>query len=320
MFTLASPAWLVLLPLWLSTLWLSRLSRQRRGVDDFGRAAITLVHPQLGGVLDTAPQAIPRHTWLDQLAIPLLIFALAQPQWIGTALPDTPDARELVLVTDLSLTMSIRDFELDGAPVDRLAVLKGLTTRFVEARRGDRVGVIAFGRFAATLVPPTFDQRLVIAVLDRMQAGVAGDETAIGDALGLALKQLRADPRVRPALILFTDGANTAGDMTLQEAAELARRMAVPVYAVQIGGDAADATAPAAPTDEPTLPQLASLTGGRYYTAATTTALRDVLRDIDALEKSVTRPSGLHDTREWYLLPLLLAVLLLTFTRLRRMA
>lgn len=317
MLTLAAPAWLLLFPLWLGYAWLTREWRNR---DDPGHAAVTLVHPQLGAVLNAAPREPQRYLWLEQLAVPLLILALAQPQWIGAALPDAPDARELVLLVDVSQTMSIRDFELDAAPVDRLAVLKGIAARFVEARHGDRVGVIAFGSFAATLVPPTFDQRLVIAMLERMQAGVAGDNTAIGDALGLALKQLRANPRVRPALILFTDGANTAGDLSLQEAAELARRMAVPVYAVQIGGDATDTATAAAPTEEPTLPQLAALTGGRYYTAATTTALRDVLRDIDALEKSVTRPSGLNDVREWYLLPLLLAALLLTVARLRRMA
>lgn len=138
--------------------------------------------------------------------------------------------------------------------------------------------------------------------------------------MGLALKQLRIHPRARPALILFTDGDNTAGDLSLQEAAELARRMAVPVYAVQIGGDAGDAAASVALTDAPTLRQLATFTGGRYYSAGNTDALRDVVRDIDVLEKSVTHPSGEHVLQEWYLLPLLLAMLLLTIAHVRRVS
>lgn len=314
MLSLANPGWLMLLPLWLGFLL---LTRRRRGVDDLGNAAVTLVHPQLCGVLGAAPRERQRVAWLEHLAPPLLILALAQPQWLGAALPDELDARDIVLLVDVSQTMSIRDFELDATPVDRLAVLKGITARFVEARRGDRVGVITFGSFAATLVPPTFDTDLVTAMLARLQAGIAGDNTAIGDALGLAMKQLHMNPRARPALILFTDGDNTAGDLSLQEAAELARRMAVPVYAVQIGGDAAEAAAPITSSAAPTLRQLAVLTGGRYYTAGNADALRDVVRDIDTLEKSVTHPSGERELQAWYLLPLLLAMLLLTVARLR---
>lgn len=315
MVSLASPEWLLLIPIWWGYLWLTRAARS---VDDLDRSEITLVHPQLEGVLEATPTARRRDAWLEHLAAPLLILALAQPQWIGATLPDELDARDIALLVDVSQTMSIRDFELDGAPVDRLAVLKGITARFVTARHGDRIGVIAFGSFAATLVPPTFDTPLVNAMLERLQAGVAGDNTAIGDALGLALKQLRANPRARPALILFTDGANTAGDLSLQESAELARRMGVPVYAVQIGGDAADTAAAVTSADEPTLRQLAAITGGRYYTAGNTHALRDVVRDIDALEKSVTRPSGENEIQAWYLAPLLAAALLLTVVRIRR--
>jgi Ca-activated chloride channel family protein len=222
-----------------------------------------------------------------------------------------------MLLLDTSITMDIRDFELDGRPVTRLAVLKGIMRRFVEARHEDRFGVVVFGTVAATLVPPTFDHALVTAALDRIAAGIAGADTAIGDALGLALKQVDTRTRARPALILVTDGDNTAGALRPAEALALARHQSVPVYAVQVGGDAGSAQPGAAA--ELTLRDIATLTGGRYYTAANANALRDVIHDIGQIEQSIARPATRRAATQWYLLPLALAALLLTAGRLARL-
>lgn len=318
MLSLAHPAWLgLLLPL----LVLAGL-QWRRGRVSQEAVSVALVHPQLDWLArsQVAQPSGQFARWLNLLSLICLVLALAQPQWIGAWLPETPQGREIVLLVDTSRTMGITDFELDGQPVERLVVLKDIVTRFVAGRQGDRFGVIAFGSVAGTLVPPTFDLDLVRAMLVRLQVGIAGDDTAIGDAIGLALKQLRARPRLRPALILFTDGDSTAGDITPGEAVELARHFGVPIYAVQIGGDLFAAGRPSAPThalaSAPGLAQIAAATGGRYYQAGNRGALQSVIHDIGQREKTVVRPATRRVVQEWYLLPLLLAVGLLSLARL----
>ncbi|HUW28051.1 MAG TPA: VWA domain-containing protein [Sulfuriferula sp.] len=318
MLSLAHPAWLgLLLPL----LVLAGL-QWRRGRVSQEAVSVALVHPQLDWLArsQVAQPSGQFARWLNLLSLICLVLALAQPQWIGGWLPETPQGREIMLLVDTSKSMGITDFELDGQPVERLVVLKDLVTRFVTGRQGDRFGVIAFGSVAGTLVPPTFDLDLVRAMLARLQVGIGGDDTAIGDAIGLALKQLRARPRLRPALILFTDGDSTAGDITPGEAIELARHFGVPIYTVQIGGDLFAAGRPSAPAHTPAsapgLAQIAAATGGRYYQAGNRGALQSVIHDIGQREKTVARPATRRVVQEWYLLPLLLAVGLLSLARL----
>ena len=305
MLSLAHPLWLALLPLLALILWRRRLTHN--GTADTAR--LTLVHPSLD-LLPTSHEAAPTNAqlglWLNILAFICLILALTQPQWLGDWIPETPEGREIVLLVDTSKSMSISDFESHGQPVERLAVLKDIVTRFVTERQGDRFGLIAFGTIAGTLVPPTFDRELVNTMLQRLQIGIAGDDTAIGDAIGLALKQLHQQHRLRPALILFTDGDSTAGDMTPTEAVALAQHRAVPIYTVQVGGDLFAAGRPisAATTlaTEPSLAQIAVLTGGRHYQADNRSALQHVISDIDRLEKTIARPSQRRTVQEWYLL------------------
>jgi Ca-activated chloride channel family protein len=317
MLTFHVPVWLLLIPVFLGYLALTR--RRADYVDEVGAQAITLVHPQLGSALagGRAPHRARHTIWWSHVATLLLCVALAQPQSVGDWIPEAPQGRDIVLLLDTSATMSIRDFELDAQPVERLTVLKGIMHQFVEQRPEDRFGVVVFGTNASTLVPPTFDHDLVSAALNRIQAGIAGENTAIGDALGLALKQVRLQGRARPALILVTDGDNTSGEMRPAEAVELARHMSVPVYCVQIGGDAPELRSATADTEilEPGLRDIAALTHGRYYVAGNSDALSAVIHDIGALEKSIVRPATQRAVTEWYLLPLLLAAVLLTTRR-----
>lgn len=328
MLTLAQPVWLALLPV-LAGLTLILWRRSIADNEATDASNLTLVHPNL----DLLPQGrgtTPTNSqWvlaLNLLALSCLILALSQPQWLGDWIPQTPEGREIMLLVDTSKSMSISDFELHGQPVERLAVLKDIVTRFVAGRQGDRFGLIGFGTIAGTLVPPTFDLDLVNAMLRRIQIGIAGEDTALGDAIGLALKQLHQQHRLRPALILFTDGDSTAGDITPSEAVELARHMGIPIYTVQIGGDLFAAGRPASvktQVTEPGLAQIAALTGGHYYQADNRQALQQVINDIGKLEKTVARPAQHRVVQEWYLLPLLLAGVLLSLARLyqiRRMA
>jgi Ca-activated chloride channel family protein len=326
MIVLAQPLWLLLLPLLLAGIW--RAARKNTGENDIGSTPVVLLHPDLSPLPDdkNLPAAgtfgsSRSYLLLNSSALLLLLLALAQPQRIGDLIPENPQGREIVMLIDTSKTMSIDDFELDGQRVERLAVLKGVVSRFVEARRGDRFGVIVFGTTAATMVPPSFDRDLVTGMIQQVQVGIAGDNTAIGDAIGLALKQLRerqdSDHSLRPALILLSDNTdNTAGDLTPSEAVELAKRMGVAIYTVQVGSDLfAEGRAPASAATEPDMQQIAALTGGRYYRADSSGALQAVVADIGKLEQTISRPSRRRVVEEWYWAALLLAAALFSASR-----
>ena len=310
MLTLAHPLWLGLLPL----LGLAFAFTQRRS--DNSLPSAYLVHPDLS-LLDArsaqAPSSKRRlHTWLIFLAACLLSLGLAQPQWLGPAVPDKPQGRDIMLVVDTSTSMSIDDFEVNQQRVTRLDVLKSVAQGFVAAREGDRFGLIAFGNHAATLAPPSFDQDLIQAQLARLQAGIAGESTAIGDALGLALKQVKTEGRLQPALILFSDGDSTAGEMKPSEALIAAQALGVKIYTVEIGTDLfASPTRPISKSTEPSLKQIASASGAQHYVAGSAQALQTIIQDIGRLEASIVRPATRRQIEEWYWLALLAAALFL---------
>ena len=167
------------------------------------------------------------------------VLAAARPQFVGepVALPMT--GRDLLLSVDLSGSMEEQDFQLDGQWVDRLTAMKAVATDFIERRVGDRVGLILFGREAYLQAPLTFDRETVSTLLDESVIGLAGKETAIGDAIGLAIRTLE-DAGVeqgRRVLILLTDGANTAGAVEPRKAAELAAQRKMVIYTIGIGAD-----------------------------------------------------------------------------------
>lgn len=322
MLTLAHPLWLIALPLVWAALW---LSSRRRDANADDRSAITLLHPNLAALPrgEERPAAGRRQSAaLQALALALLLLALARPQWLGDLERETPLGRDIMLLLDASATMSIDDFELDGKKISRLDVLRALSRKFVAAREGDRFGLIAFGDFAATLAPPTFDRDFVASQLGRLRIGAAGEATAIGDAIGLALKQVDTEQRLRPALILFSDGDNTAGEMRLAEGLALAREMKVAIYTVSIGGDLFAAGRPATtapkPIIEPDLQTIAQVSGGRFYAAGDSATLDKVINDIGKLEPAIARPPSRRSVEEWYWLPLALAALLFTLARVAR--
>ena len=321
MMTLAQPFWLLLMPLLLAALWYAaRKSMQHAST----ATAMVLVHPDLSLLPEDANISGATSRWvalLNAAALICLLLALAQPQRIGELIPEAPEGREIVLLLDTSKTMSIDDFEVDGQRIDRLSILKSVVSKFVEGRQGDRFGVIVFGSTAATLVPPSFDSDLVNGMVRQVQVGVAGDNTALGDAIGLALKQLSERQALRPALILFSDDTdNNAGDLLPSEGLELARRMGVAIYTVQIGRDIFAEGRAVVKADssvaEPGMQQLAALSGGHFYHADSSAALQQVVEDIGRLEKTITRPSSRRRVEEWYGALLLLAACLFSLARL----
>ena len=311
MLTFAHPAWFALLlvvMLWGIAAW-------RRGTTGITPTAIYR-HPDLAGTLASA-SAPPQRPWpvvFYTLAFSLMVLALAQPRQPGPWIQPPPLGRDLMLVIDTSETMSTDDFRLGPQAVDRISMLKAVMDRFIAQRVGDRMGIIAFGSEAATLAPPTQDRRYLIDQLNRLQVGYLGPNTALGDALGLALKQVRLRG-LRPALILVSDGGDSnAGQITPAEAVAVARRMGVAIYTVQVGSDLfAQGRAPTAPAPtQPDLADIARLTGGKFYFVRTTADVNAAISDIGHLEKTISPPSRRREMREWYWLPLLLAAIFLS--------
>lgn len=305
---------LLLVPLWLALAW----RRRAQG----GAAGWVLRHPQLSPGAWLATPGLGTPLLLQALAFGLLVVALAQPRESGEAITPPPQGRDIALVIDSSLTMSLEDYELQGKPVSRMAMLKDVLGDFVQARAHDRLALLVFGSQAALLTPPTFDQAHVLAQLQRLQVGVAGDDTALGDALGLALKPLRVEGALRPAIILVSDGEpSNSGELSPVEALAVARQLGVAIHTLQIGSpsrppvDAAPAIKLEA-NAQPGLADIARLSGGRHWTVRSSADAQAVLQAIDQLEPTLARPSQARTVHEWYGLPLALAVICLVLAQL----
>lgn len=309
MFELAHPDWLFLLLPIAGWSWLAWRRAQ-------GEApGVVLNHPALPlPAVERLPA--PSLRWpvvLRGLAFALLALALAQPREVGGWITPPPEGRDIVLLIDTSLTMSIRDFKQSNREVERMVVLKDTLTRFIKGRPGDRFGVVVFGSEVATLTPPTFDRALVATQLQRIQVGMVGGDTALGDALGVALKQVRTR-RLRPAILLVSDGAdNNAGTLTPAEALAVAHQGGVAIHALQFGSDpyAAGRAARIDPDPQPGLADLARLTGGYYDDIRSAADATRVIQTVGRLEPTLASPARHREVREWYWVALALAAIAL---------
>ena len=250
--------------------------------------------------------------WTAVLAWLALVFAACRPQWVDDPVEVPVSGRDLLLAVDLSGSMKTTDLSLGGAPASRLAVVKEVAGEFIARRAGDRIGLILFGSRPYLQTPLTFDRTSVRRLLDEAEIGLAGEQTAIGDAIGLALKRLRERPAQSRVLVLLTDGANTAGEVTPRQAAELAAADDMKIYAIGVGADALvtlDRFARGGgDLDEGTLQAIAGLTGGRYFRARDTRELEEIYAILDALEPIARDEERLRPIRELFPLPLGIAL------------
>ncbi len=247
-----------------------------------------------------------------------LVVAACRPQWIGepTGLPVT--GRDMLLAVDLSGSMKTQDLKFGAVPVSRLHVVKRVGGSFIERRIGDRIGLILFGSRAYLQTPLTFDRTTVQALLDESVIGLAGEQTAIGDAIGLAVKRLRRWRESNRILVLLTDGANTAGEIDPLEAAELAATEGLTIYTIGVGADemlvrrlfGTRRINPSAELDEKTLSAIAEMTGGRYFRARNTEELEEIYQLLDALEPAARDEDWFRPTRELFHWPLAGALLI----------
>lgn len=244
----------------------------------------------------------------------LLVTAAARPTYVGPPIAVPVEGRDLMLAVDLSGSMAREDFAVGGIPMNRLAVVKEVADDFIARRAGDRVGLILFGTRAYVQAPLTFDRNVVRGLLAASSIGMTGQETAIGDAIGLAIKTLRSRPDDQRVLVLLTDGANTSGMLNPLQAAELAQREHVKIYTIGVGADPRTmnpwmVNAPS-DLDEDALRKIASATGGRYFRARDVQGLAGIYADIDRLEPVAGDPLYLNATQALFQWPLGAALVL----------
>ena len=263
--------------------------------------------------------------WLAWL---LLVFAATQPQWLGEPVALPVSGRDLLMAVDISGSMASEDFMLDGHAANRLQVVKAAARTFIERRAGDRLGLILFGSQAYRQTPLTFDRNTVATLLNEAVIGLAGEKTAIGDAIGLALKRLRAAGTKDRILILLTDGANTAGEVAPRQAAELAAKEGLRIYTIGLGAKpmrrdtffGPQVINPSADLDEATLKAIAEITGGRYFRATDTESLESIYQELDRLEPTTRDTEYFRPHQSLFIWPLSLALVISILLAARRLS
>lgn len=205
-----------------------------------------------------------------------LIFALMRPELIQDIAYANNSGYDLMLAVDLSRSMETADFKEHNKPISRIAATKKVVANFVQQRSGDRIGLIVFGAQAVMAIPLTLDSKTVVKMLNNLMVGMAGESTAIGDAIGIGVKNLRKRPQASRVLILLTDGEDNTSNIPPLQAAKIAADNKVKIYIIGVGNK----------LDEKSLSKITDMTGGTYSNVATVDALQAVYSEIDKLESS----------------------------------
>jgi len=246
-----------------------------------------------------------------------LIISAARPQYIGEPVQLPTNGRDLMLAVDISGSMGTEDIEVGNTLVSRLLVVKAVVGDFVERRVGDRLGLILFGSKAYLQTPLTFDRKTVRTLLMETPLGIAGGKTAIGDAIGLAVKRLQSRPADSRVLILLTDGQNNIGEVTPLQAAKIAAQEGVKIYTIGFGAEEMQIPGllfnrtvnPSSELDSQTLIEIAELTGGIYQRARSAAELQAIYTVLDELEPIEQDQETFRPVMSLFYWPLALALL-----------
>ena len=245
-----------------------------------------------------------------------LIFALMRPTFYGEPIALPQEGRDMFIAVDLSGSMQTQDMEVNGQAVDRLVMVKHVLSDFIAQRVGDRLGLILFADTAYLQAPLTFDRATVQTLLDDTVLGLVGESTAIGDAIGLAAKRLQGRNVSKKVLILLTDGQNTAGNITPEQALELAIAENLTIYPIGVGADrmivnslfGQRAVNPSAELDEVLLTRIANDTGGQYFRARDTQELQQIYAILNRIEPIVDESQTIRPQRSLFYYGVLFAL------------
>lgn len=303
--------WLfLLLPVPVVVWWLAPPYKERR------EAIRTPFFDELAELTGKPPASgavILRRTWIQRLLLPLcwglIVAVLAKPQWVEDPITKTESARDLMIAVDLSGSMEAMDFnDPSGVPTDRLSAVKMVLDDFIARRKGDRLGLIFFGTAAFLQVPLTQDHDTCRTLLEEAQVRMAGPQTMLGDAIGLAVKLFEKSKTDNRVLILMTDGNDTGSKIPPVKAAEIASQYDVTVYCVAIGDPE---TTGEQKLDETTLQEIASQTGGHFYRAIDREQLERIYQDLEKLEPQEFETLSYRPKRALFHWPLGSAIILI---------
>lgn len=302
--SLAHP-YLLLVPLIYLALRTPRLRRPRAA--DFSSASILRDLPKSSRLVMRGPVL-----WgLSAVSAILMGIAAARPQHI-TILEQPEKGRNIMLVVDASRSMSAKDFPASFGSTSRMEGVKSVVAEYVRTRTQDRVGLVVFGNSAYLQSPLTSDTLLVEELVKSMRPGMAGDGTAIGDGLGVALKRLREIKGASKAIILMTDGVNNAGQVSPIKAAQIAHDLGIQIHTIGIGAGTTPLGdhffgglmgipgGPVAEFDEATLKEIAKMTGGVYFNASSLDGFKEVYKKIEKLTETDDRKPAKTVVQELY--------------------
>ncbi len=253
-----------------------------------------------------------RNTWqllLNVLVWALILLATARPVFVEKPIERQQPVRDLMLAIDLSQSMETEDFSnANGEKINRLAAVKEVVQGFIDKRKDDRLGLIVFGSGAYPQAPLTLDHASLSLLLADTGIGMAGPNTAIGDAIGLSLKLLDKAHEQEKVLILLTDGNDTSSAITPDHAAEMAANKGVIIHTIGIGDPSASGEAK---VNLSALEQIAKTTGGQFFRAEDRNALDQVYSTLDRLTPHQVKTLSHQPQRELFYWPLGAAVALL---------
>lgn len=252
----------------------------------------------------------------------LCVCAATRPQYAGDPIKTSGEGRNLMLVLDLSGSMGEMDFVLQNKPVRRWDAVRAVAKNFVDKRTGDRVGVVLFGERAYLYAPLSYDLKTLKTLLNEADVGMAGSQTAIGDALGIAIKNIADVPAKSSVIVLLSDGISNAGVLQPLKASELASRSKIKIYTIGAGSDIKEMNGLFGnivlprenEIDENTLKKIAEQTGGKYFRAKNTTELVDIYNEIDKLEPVENDDIFIRPTKELFHYPLGIAFGIVVFS------
>ncbi len=247
-----------------------------------------------------------------------LVIAAARPVWYGDPVTTHPRHRDLMLVVDLSASMSQQDMKQGNDYIDRLTAVKQVVSNFIDQREGDRIGLVLFADHAYLQTPLTFDRQTVKDQLNQTVLKLIGSKTAIGEGIGLATKTFIDSDAPQRVMILLSDGSNTAGVLDPMRAAEIAKKYHAVIYTVGVGAGEMEVqdfffshtVNTAQDLDEKTLIAIAKTTGGQYFRARNSKELTTIYDTINHLQPVTQATQTWRPQAEWFPYPLSAALLL----------
>ena len=321
--------WLLLFFLMVPFLTIRGKGKQQATISYSSIDTLQAIRSARGEILSILPLV------LRMIAISLLVLSLARPQEGYKSTEILSVGVDIMLALDTSGSMQALDFIKDEKRDTRLAMVKDVVSQFIDNRPNDRMGMVVFGSEAYTQCPLTLDQGILKSFLSKLDIGMAGDSTAIGSAIGIAVKRLKDLESKSKVIILLTDGQNNAGSLPPLQAAQTAKAFGIKIHTIAVG------THGKAPflvnsifgqryvyqqvdIDEDTLKKISDLTGGQYFRATDLESLKTIYKQIDEMEKSevkVIDHSEYTELFHYFLIPgllILLLEILLSNTVLRR--